>query len=139
MAPKRHSGCSTDDAGTTARLVARRCGAAQSQRDERLPHARTHLRLLALGTRGLTHMPLLFDVRFNAEATVEHKGSAPSSKHSRRLAGRQRTDSPFERWQRSVSKATVVRRPRRRTARHSGAMNSCNVLHRLVLSAPPNV
>ena len=92
MAPKRHSGCSTGDAGTTARLAARRCGAAQSQRDERLPHARTHLRLLALGTRGLTHMPLLFDVRFNAEATVEHKGSAPSSKHGRRsLAAKGRT------------------------------------------------
>src|SRR5947208_1899415 len=59
MAPKRHSGCSTGDAGTTARLAARRCGAAQSQRDERLQHARTHLRLLALGTRGLTHIRAL--------------------------------------------------------------------------------
>jgi len=137
--PKQRDACGTGEAGAQPGLAARRCGTAQSQRDERWPHARTHLWLLALGTRGLTHMPLLFDVRFNAEATVEHKGSAPSSKHGRRFAGRQRTDSPFERWQRSVSKATVVRRPRRRTARHSGAMNSCNVLHRLMLSTPPNV
>src|SRR5204862_606125 len=72
LMPKQRDACGTGEAGGQPGLAARRSGMAQSQRDERLPHARTHLQLLALGTRGLTHAPPLFDVRFDAEATVEY-------------------------------------------------------------------